>query len=52
MSIWVDANGWPVPPTVLLGCLVAEVLYFRGWRVLVKAEQTKAARANYSTGIH
>ena len=45
MSIWVDANGWPIPPTVLLGCLVAEVLYFRGWRVLVKAEQAKAARA-------
>jgi cytochrome c oxidase assembly factor CtaG len=29
---------------VLLGCLVAEILYFRGWRVLVKAEQAKAAR--------
>ena len=45
MSIWVDANGWPIPPTVLLGCLIVEVLYFRGWRVLVKAEQSKAARA-------
>ncbi len=46
MSIWVDANGWPILPTVLLGCLVAEILYFRGWRVLVKAEQAKrAARA-------
>jgi cytochrome c oxidase assembly factor CtaG len=45
MNIWVDANGWPVPPIVLLGCLVAEILYFRGWRVLVKAEQRKAARA-------
>jgi cytochrome c oxidase assembly factor CtaG len=45
MSIWVDVSGWPIPPTVLLGCLVAEVLYFRGWRVLVKAEQAKAARA-------
>jgi putative membrane protein len=46
MSIWVDANGWPIPPTVLLGCLVAEILYFRGWRVLVKAEQAKrTARA-------
>ena len=44
MSIWVDANGWPITPTVLLGCLVAEVLYFRGWRILVKAEQAKAAR--------
>jgi cytochrome c oxidase assembly factor CtaG len=45
MSIWVDANGWPIPPTVLLGCLVAEILYFRGWLVLVKAEQRKTARA-------
>jgi len=44
MSIWVDASGWPVPPAVLLGCLVAEILYFRGWRVLVKAEQAKTAR--------
>src|SRR6266851_4570200 len=43
MSIWVDANGWPIPPTVLLGCLIAEILYFRGWRVLVKAEQAKRA---------
>src|SRR6266705_1247406 len=41
MSIWVDGNGWPIPPTVLLGCLVAEILYFRGWRVRVKAEQAK-----------
>ncbi|HEX9132680.1 MAG TPA: cytochrome c oxidase assembly protein [Ktedonobacteraceae bacterium] len=45
MSIWVDANGWPIPPTVLLGCLVAEILYFRGWQVLVKAEQRKTAWA-------
>ena len=45
MNIWADANGWPIPPTVLLGCLVAEILYFRGWRVLVKAEQARAARA-------
>lgn len=41
VNFWVDANGWPIPPTVLLGCLVAEILYFRGWRILVKAEQTK-----------
>lgn len=45
MNIWVDANGWPIPPTVLLGCLAAEILYFRGWRVLVKAEQRKTASA-------
>jgi cytochrome c oxidase assembly factor CtaG len=52
MSIWVDANGWPIPPTVLLGCLVAEILYFRGWRVLVKAEQAKrAAKAMTSSAF-
>jgi cytochrome c oxidase assembly factor CtaG len=45
MSIWADANGWPIPPAVLLGCLVAEILYFRGWRRLVRAEQAKAVRA-------
>jgi|SRR5579872_5985396 len=43
MSIWVDAYGWPVPPTVLLGCLVAEILYFRGWCVLVQQERVKEA---------
>jgi cytochrome c oxidase assembly factor CtaG len=41
VNLWVDANGWPVPPTVLLGCLVSEILYFRGWRLLVKTEQAK-----------
>lgn len=46
MNIWVDANGWPVPPQVLLACLIAEILYFRGWRLLVKAEQRKIARAS------
>jgi cytochrome c oxidase assembly factor CtaG len=45
MNIWVDANGWPVPPQVLLACLIAEILYFRGWRLLVKLEQRKTARA-------
>jgi len=48
MSIWTDANWWPIPPTVLFGCLVAEILYFRGWRVFVKAEQRKPARATTS----
>jgi putative membrane protein len=43
MTIWVYANGWPVPPTVLLGCLVAEVLYIRGWMTLVKADLTQQA---------
>ncbi|HEY4383517.1 MAG TPA: cytochrome c oxidase assembly protein [Ktedonobacteraceae bacterium] len=41
MSIWVDANGWPVPPMVLLGCLAAEILYFRGWNVLVNGTSTR-----------
>lgn len=46
MSIWVDVNGWPIPPIILLGCLVVEGLYFRGWRVLLKEEQAKeTARA-------
>jgi cytochrome c oxidase assembly factor CtaG len=50
MGIWVDANGWPFPPLVLLGCLVAEILYFRGWRVLVKEVHAKEdARAILST---
>lgn len=48
MSIWVDVNGWPVPPLVLLGCLVAEIVYFRGWRLLVNAEQRKSARTTRS----
>lgn len=43
MNIWVDANGWPVSPTVLLGCLVAVILYVRGWSVLAKEEQDKEA---------
>jgi putative membrane protein len=49
MGIWVDANGWPIPPAVLLGCLVAEIIYFRGWRVLVKAEQAKRAARGRAT---
>ena len=50
MNIWVDANGWPIPPIVLLGCLVAEILYFRGWQVLVKAEQRKTTTSPELTG--
>lgn len=41
MNIWVDVNGWPIPPIVLLGCLVAEILYFRGWSLLVTAAQAR-----------
>jgi len=49
MDIWANANGWPFPPVVFLGCLVAEILYFRGWRLLIKHEQAKeAARARKS----
>jgi cytochrome c oxidase assembly factor CtaG len=50
MDIWADANGWPFPPVVFLGCLVVEILYFRGWCLLVKHEQAKeAARARKSS---
>jgi cytochrome c oxidase assembly factor CtaG len=42
MSIWADANGWPVPPAMLLGCLAAEILYFRGWFMLIRGEERKA----------
>lgn len=52
MSIWVDAQGWPVPPDVLLGCILAEVLYIRGWMILVKDELTNnAARASASPAL-
>ncbi|MDQ2902747.1 MAG: cytochrome c oxidase assembly protein [Ktedonobacteraceae bacterium] len=43
MNIWVDANGWPFPPIILLGCFVAEILYFRGWRLLVKEAPATAS---------
>ncbi|MDQ2887135.1 MAG: cytochrome c oxidase assembly protein [Chloroflexota bacterium] len=50
MNIWADANGWPFPPVVLFGCLIAEILYFRGWRLLIKHELVKeAARARMSS---
>ncbi len=50
MMIWVYPNGWPVPPLVLLGCLVAEILYIRGCMALIKEElMEKAARATPST---
>ncbi len=56
MAIWVYANGWLVPPTVLLGCVVAELLYIRGWMTLVKEDLTKkSARSGASpalTGSH
>ncbi len=52
MNIWVDANGWPVPPIVLFGCLAAEILYFRGWYALRQKERTKkAARVVTSPAI-
>ncbi len=43
MNFWAYPNGWPISPTVLLGCLVVEILYFRGWCVLFKEEQAKDA---------
>ena len=46
MGFWTDANGWPVPPLVLLACLIAEILYFRGWEIITRGVQAKeAARA-------
>jgi putative membrane protein len=49
MNIWVDANGWLIPPHLLLGCLAAEILYFRGWRLIVRGVRAKdAARARTS----
>jgi cytochrome c oxidase assembly factor CtaG len=51
MSIWVDAYGWPVPPYLLLGCLALEILYFRGWSIIITGLQAKqAARAARSIG--
>jgi putative membrane protein len=41
MNIWVDANGWPIPPTVLLLSIIADILYFRGWHILMKEEQNE-----------
>jgi cytochrome c oxidase assembly factor CtaG len=46
MSIWVYADGWPIPPVVLLGCLVVDVLYFRGLRVLLEEEKKAAGVTN------
>ena len=49
MGFWTDANGWPVPPLVLLACLIAEILYFRGWEIITRGIQAKeAARARVS----
>src|SRR5256885_10826679 len=41
MNIWVDASGWPIPPYLLVGCLVLEILYFRGWGIILKGIQAK-----------
>jgi cytochrome c oxidase assembly factor CtaG len=48
MNIWVDANGWPIPPMILLGCLLAEFLFFRGWhKLLMEIETEKAVGTRY-----
>jgi putative membrane protein len=56
LTIWVYANGWPIPPAVLLGCLAAAALYIRGWRTLAREELAqKVARATSApalTGVH
>ncbi len=49
MSIWVDAHGWPIPPIVLIACLAAEVLYFRGWCVLIKGARAKETARTISS---
>jgi cytochrome c oxidase assembly factor CtaG len=52
MNIWVYANGWPIPPTVLLGCVLAEVLYIRGWMTLAREELThNTARTTASPAL-
>ena len=52
MNIWVYASGLPFPPILLLGCVLAEVLYIRGWMTLAKEELTKnTARTSSSFGV-
>ncbi len=46
MNIWVDANGWFIPLPILLSCLVLELLYLRGWRVLIQQQHTRTTRAS------
>jgi cytochrome c oxidase assembly factor CtaG len=49
LGIWVYPDGWFIPFPILLGCLVAEILYFRGGLVLINGAQAKrAARARIS----
>lgn len=48
MNIWVDAYGWPVPPLLLLGCLVLEILYFRGWSMITSGIQARRTRSSGS----
>ncbi|GLV60047.1 hypothetical protein KDH_68700 [Dictyobacter sp. S3.2.2.5] len=36
--LWLDRDGWPVPPVVLLICVVGEMLYLRGWLVVARRE--------------
>lgn len=50
MSIWVDVNGWPFPPTLLLGCLLLEVLYFRGWSIITGGIEAKQAQRRLRAG--
>jgi putative membrane protein len=51
MGILVDTNGWIVPFPVLLGCLLAEILYFRGWWRLIDGTRAEASAARAS-GSH
>jgi putative membrane protein len=51
VTIWVDVNGWPIPPIVLLGCIVAEILYFRGWSLLLIGAQAKQAARTMTPSV-
>lgn len=43
MGLWVDFNSWPVPPAMLLVCLLAEILYLRGRAMIVRGARTREA---------
>jgi cytochrome c oxidase assembly factor CtaG len=49
MNFWADANGWPFPPYMLLGCLLVEALYLRGWRIIIKGIRAKEGGSSFSS---
>ncbi len=52
MNIWVDANGWFIPLPILLSCLVIELLYLRGWRILVNQRASSGLSASLKQREH